>query len=706
MHVPDIISEDQTGFIRGRQMSSNIRRLLNILFSPSLSKTSEMIISLDAEKAFDRVEWNYLFTVLEKFGFGHNIISWIRLLYSAPSASVKTNADSSPFFSLSRGTRQGCPLSPLLFALAIEPLSIALKASSSIRGIHRGDTEHRVSLYADDLLLYVQDPVGCANEIMHLLVTFGSFSGYKLNFTKSECFPINDAAKKISKSTLPFNFSPSGFRYLGVYISHSFSSLLKNNFTNLVDQIKLDLKRWDSLPLSLVGRVETIKMNVLPRLLFLFQSLPLFLPKSFFKCLDKIISSFIWAGKIPKVNKTILQRNKRDGGLALPNFLFYYWSANISKIFLWCNAPEVNWCMLEGATCLSSLPALVFAPLSLRPSIFTRNPIVLSTLKIWKQFRQHFWLESLSFLSPICNNHLFLPPAIDHTFKRWKDKGMACFSDLFIDNSFATFTNLMSKFNLCTTGLFRYFQLRNFVKINFPSFPRLPEKSLVENLLSASTGGSRISSVYTMLLSSSTSSLSCLKMTWENELQIKLSDELWSEALARVNSTTLCARLSLIQLKVFHRIHLTKAKLHKLFPETDDSCIRCSFSPANHTHTFFSCPKLVSYWASFFDFMSRALHVSLSPCPLIAIFGVSHSSSITRQKAEVIAFASLIAKRCILLHWKCPTPPPTTSWLNDLMSFLSLEKLKYSTRGSTDKFYKTWNPILNLYDFVSSLDSD
>jgi len=74
-------------------MSSNIRHLLNILFSPPLSTTSEMIISLDAEKAFDHVEWNYLFTLLKKFGFEHNIISWIRLLYSAPSASVKTNTD-------------------------------------------------------------------------------------------------------------------------------------------------------------------------------------------------------------------------------------------------------------------------------------------------------------------------------------------------------------------------------------------------------------------------------------------------------------------------------------------------------------------------------------------------------------------------------------------------------------------------------------
>ncbi len=77
--------------------------------------------------------------------------------------------------------------------------------------------------------------------------------------------------------------------------------------------------------------------------------------------------------------------------VALPNFLFYYWSANIAKISLWCNASESNWCTLEAATCTSiSLPAPVFAPLSLQPSSYTRKPIVLSTLKIRKQFQKHF----------------------------------------------------------------------------------------------------------------------------------------------------------------------------------------------------------------------------------------------------------------------------------------------------------------------------
>lgn len=145
--------------------------------------------------------------------------------------------------------------------------------------------------------------------------------------------------------------------------------------------------------------------------------------------------------------------------------------------------------------------------LPLQPPSYTRNPIVLSTLNIWKQFEKHLQLESLSVFSPICNNHLFLPSVIDHTFKRWSDKGIVYFSDLFIDDRFATFSDLISKYNLHATDLFRYIQLRNFVRTHFSSFPQLPEKSLLERLLSAPISGNLISSIYLMLLSSRTSSL-------------------------------------------------------------------------------------------------------------------------------------------------------------------------------------------------------
>lgn len=139
-----------------------------MLYSKSSSITPEVVISLDVEKAFDRVEWGYLFAVLKKFGFGDKFVSWIRLLYAAPQASVHTNDTRSNYFTLTQGTRQGCPLSPLLFSLAIEPLSIPL-----FKGVIRCDKEFKLSLFADDLLLCVSNPIESNSFIQSILVNFG-----------------------------------------------------------------------------------------------------------------------------------------------------------------------------------------------------------------------------------------------------------------------------------------------------------------------------------------------------------------------------------------------------------------------------------------------------------------------------------------------------------------------------------------------------
>ena len=183
--LPRIISTDQTGLILNRHSSSNLRRLLNIAYSPSAS-VPEMVISLDAEKAFDRVEWRYLFSVLKQFGFDNAFISWVQLL-----AAVVTNGQQSKYFSLGRGTRQGCPLSPLLFAIVIEPLAIALRQSAEFSGIVQGGLTHKLSLYADDLLLYTSNPMTSVPYIVNILNQFGKLAYLvtKLISRKVRCFP-------------------------------------------------------------------------------------------------------------------------------------------------------------------------------------------------------------------------------------------------------------------------------------------------------------------------------------------------------------------------------------------------------------------------------------------------------------------------------------------------------------------------------------
>lgn len=106
--------------------------------------------------------------------------------------------------------------------------------------------------------------------------------------------------------------------YLEVKVTRKYKDLFKKNFVPLLENTKLDFQRGNYLPLSLMGRVNSIKMNILPKFLYLFQCIPCYIPKEFFVTLDKHVSAFISNSKSPRIRKDFMQRPRPMGGLALP----------------------------------------------------------------------------------------------------------------------------------------------------------------------------------------------------------------------------------------------------------------------------------------------------------------------------------------------------------------------------------------------------
>ena len=200
--------DDQTGFIQGRYSSANVRRLLNIVQSISQKKQKALAISLDAEKAFDRVEWCYLFDIMQRFGLGGDFLKWTQTIYHAPKAMVITNGRRSDPFYVARGVRQGCPLSPLLFALALEPLAEIIRLHAEVKGVWLGEREHKIALYADDILLFVTSPRLSIPAIMTTFSEFSTISGYKINFNKSEAMPLGCFNKTEVSNDFPLHGQP------------------------------------------------------------------------------------------------------------------------------------------------------------------------------------------------------------------------------------------------------------------------------------------------------------------------------------------------------------------------------------------------------------------------------------------------------------------------------------------------------------------
>lgn len=118
--------------------------MLHIFWKNRNNPDPVVAFSLDARKAFDKVEYAFLFYTLRKFGFGQSFMQWLELVYTDPMATVLKNGIMSPFFNLGRGTRQGSPLSPLIFALFLEPLAIALRNCKHIEGVNMGREKQKL----------------------------------------------------------------------------------------------------------------------------------------------------------------------------------------------------------------------------------------------------------------------------------------------------------------------------------------------------------------------------------------------------------------------------------------------------------------------------------------------------------------------------------------------------------------------------------
>ena len=133
--LPKIIHVDQTCSVAGRSILDNAHLLRNVQDYVDQKNLGAAFVSLDQQKAFDRVHWGYLRQVLENFGFGPNFRRWVEILYTDINSAVLCNGNISQTFSLTRGVRQGCPLSPLLYILSLEPLGCAIRSDPKIHGI-------------------------------------------------------------------------------------------------------------------------------------------------------------------------------------------------------------------------------------------------------------------------------------------------------------------------------------------------------------------------------------------------------------------------------------------------------------------------------------------------------------------------------------------------------------------------------------------
>lgn len=175
-----LVGTVQSGFMPGKNTDINLHRLytnLQILQKWHENSGHRAIAALDNTKAFDSS--NFMVAVLTHLGIPQNFLKWLHLIYLNPTAIVRVNGYISDPFPLEKGTRQGCLLSPLLFALVMEPLSTYINGNSAIEGWSIGGITEKLSLYADDMLVYLANPKSSLESLFDSVEEFGYIQAFK-----------------------------------------------------------------------------------------------------------------------------------------------------------------------------------------------------------------------------------------------------------------------------------------------------------------------------------------------------------------------------------------------------------------------------------------------------------------------------------------------------------------------------------------------
>lgn len=384
-NIIELINTDQCGFIPGRLLVDNIRRTINIIDYVQRQNKDICLITLDAEKAFDLVSWPFMFEVLKKIGLDETVCSWLKAIYTNPTSRIKTNGTISRKIKIQRGTRQGDPLSPLLFAIYIEVLAVAIRQNTGIKGIQIGKDVHKVALYADDIIAYLDEPKQSLQELKKVIQEYSKYSGYKLNENKCDALLIGKDFKQEVEDCFHFK-STQKIKYLGIYVSKNLEELYANNYGVLEYKVKQDLNRWKIIPEGLLGRIETIKMMVLPQFIFLFQALPLVILESQFKEWNKMISNFIWNNKKHRIKLKSLTQQREEGGLAVPNIENYFYATQIQIIMKWMNKEvDTKWIKIERDLSTLSLGTLPFVGSKIQKLHSRHNFCISNTIGNWKK---------------------------------------------------------------------------------------------------------------------------------------------------------------------------------------------------------------------------------------------------------------------------------------------------------------------------------
>ena len=338
--LPLVISPFQSAFMPGRLLAENVLLATEVVQGYNRKNIApRAMLKVDIRKAFDSVNWDFILSALRALNIPEKFVGWISECITTPTFTVCLNGSSSGFFKSSKGLRQGDPLSPYLFVLAMEVFSRVLQSRFDQGYISYHPKTSGISLshlmFADDVMIFFDGTEASLHGINETLDDFASWSGLHMNRDKTHLFHagLSDLeAVAISRHGFPIASLP--IRYLGLPLMHR--KLRISEYEPLLDQIARKFRSWAVKSLSYAGRTQLISSVIYGIINFWLSTFSL--PKGCLEKIESLCSRFLWAGNIDgskgaKVSWSTVCLPKCEGGLGLRRLTD--WNSTLSLRFIW-----------------------------------------------------------------------------------------------------------------------------------------------------------------------------------------------------------------------------------------------------------------------------------------------------------------------------------------------------------------------------------
>lgn len=699
--LPYIISKNQSGFMNDRFIGDNIRLVYDTLHHAKVTNKRGLLLLIDFEKAFDSISWKFMNECLRYFKFPEDFIKWINVCYKDGQSTVNVNSRMSRWFDIKRGCRQGDPLSPYVFLICAEILSIMIQQNKRIKGYKVNDVEVLISQYADDTVIFMDGNKDSFSYCVQTLLEYAKFSGLNMNFQKTKVvwFGCTNTPELKYMESLNLQWNPNSFNILGIEFKTDLRDITDLNIGKHLHSMETTMTNWSNRNLTPVGKITVIKSLIISKIVHIITALPS-PSKKMITTINKLLYGFIWRKGPDLIKRETICQPKLEGGLAMIDLDKFINALKLTWLRKLNDNNHPKWKEIIHTKCTNIINMHRFG------SEYTN--------KIKTSLKNEFWTEVLDayimFFDKMENNS---PEAFNETLFMYN-------KNFQIGNKTIHFRELV-KFNLFQIKGFKnnnnntYLSYREFktkyigITLNYLEYMSLircfkrREQSVNTNkvgrpgnidtpwsLINKHKKGARL--IYQCLLKKNNTPTGIRK--WQqNELG---NDVNWRDLFQNLHSTTKDSKLVWFQYRVLHNILTTNRSVSKYRPQQSELCQFCKNYPEYISHILFACSYATQFWEQVARLLnSRCPHINNCQFSLKSIlFG-----AIEKGNTPDNVFNTIILLGKYYLY-KCKVKdnlPQINHFINEIHKVYTVQTIEYSDAGLNRNCIAEWMNYKNLF---------